>query len=453
MITAVAFLVALGILVTIHEYGHFRVARACGVKVLRFSVGFGKPLLRWTSARSGTEYVVALLPLGGYVRMLDEREAPVPEAERSRAFNVQPVWKRFLIVLAGPVANLLLAVLLYAAIGWNGVQELQPVIAQPAPGSVADKAGLVSGDTIVAARRAADDEAEPVQTLGQLQWLLLQAASDAEDLVLQVRMAGQSGERTVLLPLQQAGLIDEGAGLQERLGIGAPWMPALVGEVVPGEGADQAGLRAGDKVLAVNGQTMRDATQLRRLVRESTSGQAQQWLVERAGRTVQLRVIPQAHMQGGQQVARIGAMLGVRPATVTIKRNAWESLAYGVQQTWDMASFSLRMLGRMVVGEASLRNLSGPVSIADYAGQSARAGLTSYLAFLALVSVSLGVLNLLPVPILDGGHLMYYLWEFATGRPVPEAVAQRLQRVGMVMLLGLMGVALFNDLSRLFGSA
>ena len=453
MITLLAFLVALGLLITIHEYGHYRVARACGVKVLKFSVGFGKPLWSWTSPRSGTEYAVAALPLGGFVRMLDEREAPVPADQRHLAFNTQSVWKRIAIVAAGPLANLLLAVLIYSGLAWYGMSEVSPVIAQPAVGSLADKAGLRSGDRIVSLRWLDDEaqEVQPVRSLGTLQWELTQAALQGRDVELQARQ-GSDSIRTHVLAMQQAGLSDVDAGTLERIGIAAPFMPPLVGEMVPGEPAERAGLQVGDRVLRVDGKPVEDAAELRRLVRAETGGKRQLWQVSRNGELLEIAVAPQAVQQEGVSVGRIGAFLGAPPEMTTVRLGAVDGAKHGLQRTWDMAAFSLRMLGRMVVGEASLRNLSGPISIADYAGRSARAGLATYIAFLALISVSLGVLNLLPIPILDGGHLMYYLWEAATGRAVPDAFVQRLQQIGMAILIGLMGIALFNDLTRVLGT-
>ena len=453
MITLLAFLVALGLLITIHEYGHYRVARACDVKVLKFSVGFGKPLWSWTSPRSGTEYAVAALPLGGFVRMLDEREAPVPADQRHLAFNTQSVWKRIAIVAAGPLANLLLAVLIYSGLAWYGMSEVSPVIAQPAVGSLADKAGLRSGDRIVSLRWLDDEaqEVQPVRSLGTLQWELTQAALQGRDVELQARQ-GSDSIRTHVLAMQQAGLSDVDAGTLERIGIAAPFMPPLVGEMVPGEPAERAGLQVGDRVLRVDGKPVEDAAELRRLVRAETGGKPQLWQVSRNGELLEIAVAPQAVQQEGVSVGRIGAFLGAPPEMTTVRLGAVDGAKHGLQRTWDMAAFSLRMLGRMVVGEASLRNLSGPISIADYAGRSARAGLATYIAFLALISVSLGVLNLLPIPILDGGHLMYYLWEAATGRAVPDAFVQRLQQIGMAILIGLMGIALFNDLTRVLGT-
>lgn len=447
MTTLLAFLVTLGVLITIHEYGHYRVARACGVKVLKFSVGFGKTIWSRTD-KHGTEFAVSWLPLGGYVRMLDEREAPVPYELRSQAFNTQPVSRRMAIVAAGPAANLLLAALLYAGIAWHGMQEFSPVIAQPGAGSIAEQAGLRSGQEIVSAQVGDAAEAEPVLSLQRLQWTVLQAAMDEQDLRLQVREAQDSATRELVLPLAEAGLGKANPEDLQRIGLGAPWMAPVVGEIVPGKAAESAGLRQGDTVLAVDGARILDAVQLRMLIRANGDGQLQHWQVRRDGQLLDLELTPESRQEGEQRVGLVGAYLGTPPAMTTIRLGPLEGLAYGLQRTWEVSLFSLRMMGRMITGQASLQNISGPLSIAEFAGRSAQAGITSFLGFLALVSVSLGVLNLLPVPMLDGGHLMYYLWESVTGKPVSEAWAMRLQQLSMLLLLGLMGLALFNDLSR-----
>ena len=447
MTTLLAFLVTLGVLITIHEYGHYRVARACGVKVLKFSVGFGKTLWSRTD-RHGTEFAVSWLPLGGYVRMLDEREAPVPEALRAQAFNTQPVSRRMAIVAAGPAANLLLAVLLYAGIAWNGMQEFAPVIAQPPAGSIAEQAGLHSGQQIVSAQVGSAAEAEPVLSLQRLQWTVLQAAMDEQDVQLQVREQQGGDTRTLILPLAEAGLGKAEPEDLQRIGLGAPWMAPVVGEIVPDKAAERAGLRQGDIVLSVDDTRIRDAMQLRMLIRDNAAGQVQRWQLRRDDQLLELELSPDSTLDGEQRVGQIGAYLGAPPAISTIRLGPLEGLAYGIERTWDVSLFSLRMMGRMITGQASLQNISGPLSIAEFAGRSAQAGITSFLGFLALVSVSLGVLNLLPVPMLDGGHLMYYLWESVTGKPVSEAWIMRLQQAGMLLLLGLMGLALFNDLSR-----
>jgi regulator of sigma E protease len=456
MLTVIAFIVALGLLIAIHEYGHYRVAVACGVKVLRFSVGFGKPLLRWQRPGSPTEFVIGALPLGGYVRMLDEREAPVDPAERHLAFNTQPLRSRAAIVAAGPAANLLLAVLIYAALNWTGVEEPQPLLSTPLAGSLAERAGLRAGDRVLSAGEGeAEEQASAVASFDDLRWRLTQAALDGRDITLWIASrSGQDGQPR-LLPLSTLDVREANAELFRRIGITSPYTAPRVGQVLEGGAAQAAGLREGDLVRRVNGVEVADGQTLRERIRESAGAQGQalpqRWDIDRAGQALSLTVTPRPEQRDGQWVARIGAYVGDLPAMTTVRHGPLDGLWRGVVKTWEVSWLTLKMMGRMLIGEASLSNLSGPITIADYAGKSASLGLTSYLLFLALISVSLGVLNLLPLPVLDGGHLMYYLWEALTGRTVSEVWLERLQRGGVVVLMALMSVALFNDVARLAG--
>jgi regulator of sigma E protease len=454
MLTIVAFIVALGLLIAVHEYGHYRVAVACGVKVLRFSVGFGKTLFRWQLRKpkpgQDTEFVIGAFPLGGYVKMLDEREGPVAPHERHMAFNTQPLKSRAAIVAAGPAANLLLAILLYAAVNWYGVEEPKPVLASPVPGSVADKAGLRGGEAVEKA--AFDGEApQPIRSFEELRWLLTRGALDGRDVRLQL-----GADREAVLALGQISSREADAQLFRRIGILGPWTPPVIGEVMESGAARRAGLAKGDLVVAVGATQVVDGQQLREIIRSGVQGGkavAQTWRVQRDGRALELSVLPDTVQDPAAPAAigRIGAFVGAPPEFITVRYGPVEGLWKGVQRTWEVSVLTLRMMGRMVVGEASLKNLSGPLTIADYAGKSASLGLTQYLVFLALISVSLGVLNLLPLPVLDGGHLMYYLWEAVTGKSVSDAWMERLQRGGVAVLLVMMTIALFNDVTRLFG--
>lgn len=450
MLTLVAFVVALGFLIAVHEYGHYRVAVACGVKVLKFSVGFGKPIYTRRLKNSPTEFSIGLLPLGGYVKMLDEREGPVDPAERHLAFNNRPLRARAAIVAAGPAANLLLAIVLYAIVNWSGLQEPQAVLASPVAGSIAERAGLRGGERVQQA--AFDDEAlEDVRSFEDLRWRLTQAALSGRDVRLQVKYSASdsASERSVLLPLSQLPAADADAQLFRKIGILGPWTQAVIGDVMPGGAAEKAGLRHGDVVLRIGNQPIVDGQQLRETIRASVG--VQDWQILRGGQALRLVVTPDIKLDGGQSVGRIGAYVGAAPAMLTVRYGPLDGLWNGVVRTWDVSVLTLKMMGKMVIGEASLKNLSGPLTIADYAGKSASLGLSAYLLFLALISVSLGVLNLLPLPVLDGGHLMYYLWEAITGKSVSDAWMDRLQRGGVAILLGMMSVALFNDVSRLLG--
>lgn len=455
MLTLVAFVVALGILIAIHEYGHYRVAVACGVKVLKFSVGFGKPIYTWRLKNRPTEFSIGMLPLGGYVKMLDEREGPVAPAERHQAFNNRPLGARAAIVAAGPAANLLLAIVLYAIVNWSGMQEPQPLLASPVAGSIAERAGLRGGERV---EQAAFDGETPqdVRSFEDLRWRLTRAALGGRDVRLQVTDGvgastggGVAATRSVLLPLGQLNAADADAQLFRKIGILGPWTQAVIGEVMPGGAAEKAGLRTDDVVQRIGEVPIVDGQQLRETIRGSKG--AQTWQILRGGQTLQLPVEPERRQEGDQSVGRIGAYVGTPPALVTVRYGPLDGLWNGAVRTWEVSVLTLKMMGKMLIGEASLKNLSGPLTIADYAGKSASIGWSAYLLFLALISVSLGVLNLLPLPVLDGGHLMYYLWEAITGKSVSDAWMDRLQRGGVAILLGMMSVALFNDVTRLLG--
>jgi regulator of sigma E protease len=455
LIEVLAFAVAIGVLVVVHEYGHYSVARLCGVKVLRFSIGFGKPLFQWVSPKTGTEWTIAALPLGGYVKMLDEREtggAPIPVEALPHAFNRQSVWRRFAIVAAGPVANFLLAIVLFALVFATGVTEPAAVIATPAPNTQAAQAGFEGGETIVATHAGNAGESEPVRSWSDLRWKLLGAAFDHKRVVLSAKDAhGTSDFQLDLRGITEKDVDDD---FMSRLGFEPGGGKLVVAGVQPGSAAQKAGLVPGDRLRAVNGIPTDNATAFIAYVK-SHAGVPVTLQVERggqaAGKLEDVRIVPQSQRDDttGQQVGRIGAELATQVPSINVHYGPIESLQLGARRSWDLSVYSLRMFGRMIIGEASLKNLSGPVTIADYAGKSARLGPSAFLSFLALVSISLGVLNLLPIPVLDGGHLLYYLVEAVTGKVVSDRWQLVFQRAGLACIVALSAIALFNDLARL----
>ena len=451
--TVLAFLLTLGILVAIHEYGHYRVAVACGVKVLRFSVGFGRVLWRRQATPTSTEFVLCALPLGGYVRMLDEREGEVAKEDLCRAFNRKTLWQRTAIVAAGPLANLLLAVALFAAAHWIGVEEPKALLAPPAAGTLAERAGLRGGDWVQASSTDGQTWTE-LRSVADFRWQVTQVAMHAGRLHLQVSAIDGRSPRNLLLDMSNVDSREVDAGFLKKAGLGGLASEPVLGELKAGGPADQAGLRSGDRVLRIDDKPVVDAAEIVTLVRASVVDgrpRAMQWQVERSGRALALQVTPRAVQEGGLTFGRIDARPGQPPVMISVQYGPLDGVLRGFERTWDVSALTVKMIGRMLIGEASLKNLSGPLTIADYAGQSVQQGLPYYLGFLALVSVSLGVLNLLPLPMLDGGHLMYYIFEGITGRPVSELWLARLQRGGIAVLLMMMSVALFNDVTRLLG--
>ncbi|KWB54269.1 RIP metalloprotease RseP [Burkholderia ubonensis] len=451
LVELVAFAVAIGVLVVVHEYGHYRVARWCGVKVLRFSIGFGQPVARWVSKKTGTEWTLSALPLGGYVKMLDEREPGpgVKPEELGQAFNRQPVGKRIAIVAAGPIANFLLAILLFSAVFASGVTEPAAIIAPPAAGTVAARAGFDGNETIVSIRDVPAGDAQPVRSWPDLRWKLLAAAFDHREVVLGARDGGAStfDFRVDLRNIAEGDIDDD---FMTRLGFEPGGGTLSVASVQPGSAAQQAGLKSGDKLLALDGERIGGASRFIDAIKHH-AGKTLAMKIERSGVAQMVTIVPQAQPddETGRQVGRIGAALSMQTPGVDVRYGPIDSLKLGARRTWDIAVYSLRMFGRMITGDASLKNLSGPVTIADYAGKSARLGPSAFLSFLALVSISLGVLNLLPIPVLDGGHLLYYLVEAATGKAVSERWQLILQRAGLICIVALSAIALFNDLARL----
>lgn len=442
MLTLVAFVVALGLLVTFHEYGHYWVARRCGVKILRFSVGFGPVLIR-RQDRRGTEWALSAIPLGGYVKMLDEAPGDADPATRHAAFNTQPLLRRVAIVAAGPAANLLLAVLLYAVLNLWGTQQPAAILASPPAGTPAAMAGVQTGDTITAV------DGQAVASWLQVRWRLLGplTAGGQVDLTVEdphhvarqltLNLVGQMPDPETADPLAVAGL-----ELQAPL--------ARIGILSEDGVAKAAGLRPGDVIQAIGAQQKPSAQAFVQAIRQHPD-QAVPLTVQRQADLLALSVTPARVMEADQAIGRIGAQVEAQQTMVLVRLGLLDSLGSGLRDTWDVSLLSVRMMGQMVMGAVSWRNISGPVTIAEYAGQTARIGLEAYLRFLALLSISIGVLNLLPIPMLDGGHLLFYLIEAVRGgRPVSQRTRDLSTRVGMSLVLVLMFLALFNDFSRLF---
>ncbi len=461
MMTLLAFVVTIGLLVTIHEYGHFQVARWCGVKVLRFSIGFGKPFFTKTFGKDKTEFVLAAIPLGGFVKMLDERELKAEqeanpelpkehysEVELQRAFNRQSVWKRIAIVSAGPIANLLLAILLYWLLFMLGVTGARPIIGEVAKDSLAAQASFTSGEVIQKIN------GEPVKSWQDARWILLEES--LENGVVEVETINQNKElfnHTLnFAGTNQDSEIDvlKKMGLQEY----QPVIAAVIGEILPNSAAEKAGFMADDRVLSIDGVTINNWQQVVNIIKSSSNKKL--WFeIERAQKILRITATPEKVEENSESIGRMGATVKMDKKEldkllVEFNYSPLMSLQKAVNKTWDTSIFSLKMLGKMLMGQVSLKSISGPVTIADYAGKSANMGLKTFLSFLALVSISIGVLNLLPIPVLDGGHLMYYVIEIFKGSPVSESMMLGGQKIGFAVLGLLMTLAIFNDFNRLF---
>ncbi|SFB20254.1 regulator of sigma E protease [Collimonas sp. OK607] len=453
--TILAFVVALGSLVIIHELGHYWIARLCGVKVLRFSVGMGKIVFSRRFGPDQTEWAVSILPLGGYVKMLDAREQDVTglsPQELKREFTNQSVWRRMAIVAAGPLANFVLAILLFTGLYMYGEMEPTPRVRAVAEQTAAYQAGLRGGELITAVN------GEAIQTWSDLRWKVLQGVIDKTPVKLDVRrtnpgptggsLPGGEPLDTVSLPIEALAAKDLEGDFLGKLGIKLARAKPILGKIVPDGPAMQAGLHEGDLITSVNGEPVADGVAFIDKVKASP-GKALSLTGIRNGNSFTLSVTPQAQAGKDGQIGLIKVEMPMMPEMILSSSPPLQALVKGATKTWDSSILTLKMLGKMVIGEVSWKNITGPITIADYAGQTARIGAFSYLSFIAFISISLGVMNLLPIPVLDGGHLLYYSLEVLTGRPIPERVGAIAQRAGIGILMTLMIVAMFNDIVRL----
>jgi regulator of sigma E protease len=450
LFTLASFIVALGILITVHEFGHFWVARKLGVKVLRFSVGFGRPLWKRKGVVDDTEYVIAAIPLGGYVKMLDEREGPVEQDEQYRAFNRQSLAVRSAIVVAGPLFNFIFAVIAFWLIFVTGDTGLKPLIGEVEQGSIAEQTGFRPGEQIVS---VADQQ---TATWENVIYALIAESLDQPEVPIRVR--DEAGSEFIhWLNTQGLQNMAEDGQLLQNLGLTPkkPILPPVIGETLAGEAAEMAGLMPGDLLLTANDMPLESWSDWVNYVRQRPE-QLIRLEIERDGRLLSLELTPASVPGEDEPVGRIGASVEV-PADlldefqVEIRYGPMAAVGHSLQKTWDLSLLMLRMLGKMVLGEVSVKNLSGPISIADTAGKSASYGASYFIKFLAIVSVSLGVLNLLPIPVLDGGHLFFFLIEAIKGSPLSDKVMEQGQKVGMLILLAIMGLAFYVDLNRFFG--
>ncbi|HEU4373727.1 MAG TPA: RIP metalloprotease RseP [Telluria sp.] len=440
--TVLAFLLALGPLIIFHELGHYTVARLCGVKVLRFSVGMGKVVWSRRFGPDQTEWAVSMLPLGGYVKMLDARDPDAPamnEADLSREFTRQTVWRRIAIVAAGPLANFLLAIVLFAGLAMAGTVEPSTKLRAPAEQSAAYQAGLRGGEKVAAVN------GKPVAGWTELRWEVMQAIVDKHDARLDV-VQPQGGQFGAILPASALKGLDVDGDLLGALGLDMARPKPVIETIIAGGPGERAGLRVGDLVTAIDGKPVIDGIAVIEAIR-AANGRTLALSLQRAGAPLTVGVTPE--FDAARKVWVIQVITSSMPEQVTVVSGPFEAVAKAAAKTWDTSVLSVKMIGRMITGEVSWKNVTGPITIADYAGQTARMGPSVYLGFIAFISISLGVMNLLPIPVLDGGLLLYYSLEVLTGRPLPERIGAYAQRAGIGLLVLLMALAVFNDVARL----
>ena len=451
LLSIIAFIISVGLLITFHEFGHFSVARFFDIKVLRFSIGFGRPIYTRHFGRDRTEFTICLLPLGGYVKMLDDREGTVVQQEKAREFNGKPLWQRFLIVLAGPFFNFIFAIIAYSLIYTIGINALKPIIGHVETTSIASSSGFAEGQEILSINGLSTPTWPTV-----IDSLVNHVVSGD---VVDIQVVNNSGEKQVLSLNLSSISIDEMADgkLLNKLGLNIVKLklPPIIGEIEKNGAAQSSGLLQNDRIIAVNSNLVDSWQEWVEIIQENPDKSLNVELL-RDEALINIELRPKNYEINGKNIGRIGA----RPAVNDDLYSSYFALEQyslhlailrAFDKTWEMSVLTLKVLAKMITGDASVKNLSGPISIAKYAGQSASIGATALLTFLAIVSISLGVLNLLPIPLLDGGHLVYYVIEFFTGKPVSDSVQMTGQQIGIVLLFGLMGLALYNDFVRLLG--
>ncbi|GGX61558.1 RIP metalloprotease RseP [Saccharospirillum salsuginis] len=445
LLSVIGLLVALGILVTVHEYGHFWVARRNGIKVLRFSIGFGQPLYRWYD-KQGTEFAIAWIPLGGYVKMLDEREGPVPAAEQHGEFMSKTPLQRIAVASAGPLANFLFAILAFALLYTIGVQGLKPLVDQPPTETPAAEAGFERGDRILAI------DGHEVDTWREVNLTLAQRVGDSGE--IEFRVARDGRERRLNVPVERWLSQESEPNPMANLGlyVQRPEVPAVIGQLMPGEAAEAAGLQVGDQVLRTEGQVIENWLDWVEVI-QLNGGRSLDVEVLRDGERMTLEITPRTREVEGETQGYIGAGAASfewpEEQIVTHRVMPWTAIAWGLRDTWEMVGLSFGMLGKMVTGQVSFEQIGGPISMAQLAGDSVQGGLESFVRYLAFISIALGVMNLLPIPILDGGHILFYSIEWLRGRPVSERMQIIATQVGLMLIIGLMMVAFYNDIGRL----